>query len=213
MDLSKQRFVEFLLSCKVLKFGDFTTKSGRKTPYFINTGEFKNGSQISQLARFYAEVIAREFPECTNLYGPAYKGIPLAVATSMALYQGHDIDLSFTFNRKEAKNHGEGGTLVGAPLQGRVAIVDDVITAGTAIREVISLIDAHQAKPAAIVVGLNRQEKGVGERSAIQELEHETGVPVVSIVNLSDIITFLEDDGDENTLNAIKDYRDTYGVA
>ena len=213
MNQYQREFIELALAYKALKFGEFTLKSGRKSPYFFNAGEFNSGRAAAALGKFYAQALIEADIPFDMVFGPAYKGIPLATATVCALSDIHQRDLPYGFNRKEAKNHGEGGTLVGAPLQGRVAIVDDVITAGTAIREVLSLIDAHQAKPAAIVVGLNRQEKGVGERSAIQELEHETGVPVVSIVNLSDIITFLEGDGDENTLNAIKDYRDTYGVA
>lgn len=206
-------FIQLALEAEVLKFGEFTLKSGRTSPYFFNAGKFQTGRALAQLGRFYAEALLHSGAKFDMLFGPAYKGIPLVSAISIALADQHDLDMPYGYNRKEAKNHGEGGTLVGAPLSGKVAIVDDVITAGTAIREVLDLMANTDAKPAAVVVGLDRQERGQGELSAIQELERETGVQVVSIVTLNDIISFLENQGEDKQLQAIVDYRERYGAS
>lgn len=206
-------FIQLALEAEVLKFGEFTLKSGRTSPYFFNAGKFQTGRALAQLGRFYAEALLHSGAKFDMLFGPAYKGIPLVSAISIALADQHDLDMPYGYNRKETKNHGEGGTLVGAPLSGKVAIVDDVITAGTAIREVLNLMANTDAKPAAVVVGLDRQERGQGELSAIQELERETGVQVVSIVTLNDIISFLENQGEDKQLQAIVDYRERYGAS
>ena len=212
MKAYQSQFIELALSCEALKFGEFTLKSGRVSPYFFNAGQFRTGLAVANLGRFYAEALAESGLEFDMLFGPAYKGIPLATATAAALADHHNRDLPFCYNRKEAKDHGEGGSLVGAPLKGKIAIIDDVITAGTAIREVLNIIKEADAEPSAIVVGLNRQERGQGERSAIQELEAETGVPVISIIDLDDVINFLSTSGDEMTLNKIEAYRTQYGI-
>lgn len=212
MEDYQSAFIKLAIDVEALSFGEFTLKSGRTSPYFFNAGKFQTGAAVSKLGQFYAQALMASKLKFDMLFGPAYKGIPLAAVTAAALAERHDCDLPFCYNRKEAKTHGEGGSLVGAPLQGRVAIIDDVITAGTAIREVLSIIDEHGAKPAAVVVGLNRQERGQGELSAIDELEKETGVPVISIVNLADIMQFLEKSGNSGTLEAIRLYRQRYGT-
>ncbi len=212
MEDYQSEFIKLAIDVEALSFGEFTLKSGRISPYFFNAGKFQTGAAVSKLGKFYAQALMASNVKFDMLFGPAYKGIPLAAVTVAALAEQHDRDLPFCYNRKEAKTHGEGGSLVGAPLQGRVAIIDDVITAGTAIREVLSIIDEHDAKPAAVVVGLNRQERGQGQLSAIDELEKETGVPVISIVNLSHIMHFLEESGDSGTLEAIRLYRQRYGT-
>ncbi len=204
-------FIKLALEAGVLKFGDFTLKSGRVSPYFFNAGKFQTGLALAQLGRFYAEALLHSGAKFDMLFGPAYKGIPLVSAIAIALADQHNRDLPYGYNRKEAKNHGEGGTLVGAPLAGNVAIVDDVITAGTAIRQVLSLMKDTGARPSAIVVGLDRQERGQGKLSAIQELELETNIPVISIVKLNDIISYLQTTGDEKQLQSITDYREKYG--
>lgn len=207
------QFIELALSCQALKFGDFTLKSGRKSPYFFNAGQFQTGSALALLGRFYAQALLDAHINFDMLFGPAYKGIPLAVTTAVALADQHGRDVPYCFNRKEAKQHGEGGSLVGAPLAGRVVIVDDVITAGTAVREVLAIINNSGATPAAIVIGLNRQERGQGELSAIGELVQLTGVPVVSIINLDHILAYLSADPTRQELVAsIELYRKTYGV-
>ncbi|WP_188152286.1 orotate phosphoribosyltransferase [Teredinibacter waterburyi] len=208
----QQDFIDMAIASNALRFGEFTLKSGRVSPYFFNAGQFRTGSQIARLGRAYAQALVDSGVEVDLLFGPAYKGIPLAAAASIALADHHQRDLPWCYNRKEAKDHGEGGTLVGAPLQGRVAIVDDVITAGTAIRQVLSLIQQANATPAAVIIGLNRQEKGQGELSAIQELEQATGVPVISIVDLSHIMAYLERAGDKKTLEQVQRYREQYGT-
>ncbi|WP_045856073.1 orotate phosphoribosyltransferase [Teredinibacter purpureus] len=205
-------FIEMALASEALKFGEFTLKSGRTSPYFFNAGCFQNGADIARLGRAYAQAMVDAKLDFDMLFGPAYKGIPLAAATAIALADEHQRNLPWCYNRKEAKNHGEGGSLVGAPLVGKVAVIDDVITAGTAVREVLSIIEAAEAKPAAVVIGLNRQERGQGERSAIDELHESTGIPVVSIIDLSDIMAYLEAKDDLNTLNRISDYRNQYGT-
>lgn len=212
METYQKEFIELALEKKVLEFGRYTLKSGRVSPYFFNAGKFDSGKALAKLGRAYAEALIRSEIEFDMLLGPAYKGIPLAATTSVALSDIHMHDIPYCYNRKEAKNHGEGGTLVGAPLQGNIVIVDDVITAGTAVREVLSMIEEAGATPAAVVVGLNRQERGKGEKSAIQELVDETGIPVVSIINLDHILTFLADSGDNETLEQVSNYRNMYGV-
>lgn len=205
-------FIRLAIEHKALKFGEFTLKSGRKSPYFFNAGSFQSGTALAELGRFYAAALVESGVECDLIFGPAYKGIPLATTTAVALADHHQRDYPYCFNRKEAKDHGEGGTLVGAPLQGRIVIVDDVITAGTAVREVMSIIDSAGAKPAAVLVGLNRQERGQGELSAIAEVERDFGIPVISIVCLDHIIEYLKDsEGDNDLVQAISEYRLTYG--
>jgi orotate phosphoribosyltransferase len=207
------QFIQLALSCQALKFGEFTLKSGRKSPYFFNAGQFQTGSALAQLGRFYAQALIDAEINFDMIFGPAYKGIPLATTTAVALADHHACDVPYCFNRKEAKQHGEGGQLVGAPLAGRVVIVDDVITAGTAVREVLEIIQAAGATPAAIVIGLNRQERGQGELSAIGELVQLTGVPVISIINLNHILAFLAADPTQAALvDSIELYRKTYGI-
>lgn len=206
-------FIQLAIQHQALCFGEFTLKSGRTSPYFFNAGRFQTGGALAQLGRYYAAAINAANVKFDMVFGPAYKGIPLAAATSIALADQYQQDLPYCYNRKEAKDHGEGGTLVGAPLQGKVLIVDDVITAGTAVREVMSIIKTASAQPAAVLIGLNRQEKGQGELSAIQEVEQTFGVPVVSIINLNHIIDYLENQsGKQKMVDAIKSYRATYGV-
>ncbi len=209
----KQEFLDFAIDVGVLRFGEFTLKSGRISPYFFNAGLFNTGGHLARLGRFYAQAIVDAGIEFDVLFGPAYKGIPLAAAASIALADQHGRDLPYCFNRKEAKTHGEGGNLVGAPLQGKVLIVDDVITAGTAIRESVDIIQAAGATPAGVVISLDRQERGKGERSAIQEVEQDLGMPVASIVTLADLQAHLEAKADNTeTLEKIKAYRAEYGV-
>ncbi len=205
-------FIELAISHNVLSFGEFTLKSGRVSPYFFNAGKFQTGVALANLGRFYAQAIIESNIEFDVLFGPAYKGIPLATTTAVALADQHKRDIPYCFNRKEAKDHGEGGTLVGAPLSGDILIIDDVITAGTAIREVIDIIHNASAKPKAVVIGLNRQEKGTGELSAIQQVEKEFGIPVISIVTLDNIIDYLEETESLEHVQAIKSYRSRYGT-
>lgn len=206
-------FIQLAIQHQALCFGEFTLKSGRTSPYFFNAGRFQTGSALAQLGRFYAAAITAAQVEFDMVFGPAYKGIPLAATTAIALADNFQRDLPYCYNRKEAKDHGEGGTLVGAPLQGKVLIVDDVITAGTAVREVMSIIKAAAAQPAAVLIGLNRQEKGQGQVSAIQEVEQAFAVPVVSIINLNNIIDYLKaQGGQQQMVDAIQLYRETYGV-
>ncbi|RKP05729.1 orotate phosphoribosyltransferase [Thamnocephalis sphaerospora] len=210
----RRDFIEFAIRLGVLKFGEFTLKSGRVSPYFFNAGMFATGGALAQLGRFYADALQDAGLAYDVLFGPAYKGIPLACTTAVALFNQHGQDTPYAFNRKEKKDHGEGGTMVGAPLHGRVLIVDDVITAGTAIRESLDIIRAHQAEPAGVLIAIDRQERGRGDLSAIQELEHEHKLRVVAIVTLDDVVTYLEEQGDRYTteLAAMKQYRDTYRV-
>lgn len=206
-------FIQLALKHQALCFGEFVLKSGRTSPYFFNAGRFQTGSALAELGRFYAAAITASGIDFDIVFGPAYKGIPLAATTAVALADHYQRDLPYCYNRKEAKDHGEGGTLVGAPLQGKVLIVDDVITAGTAVREVMGIIDNAGAKPAAVLIGLNRMEKGQGEISAIQEVEKTFGIPVISIINLDHIISYLETQaGQEVMVGNIKQYRGTYGV-
>ena len=209
----KQQFIRFCLELGVLRFGEFTLKSGRVSPYFFNAGLFNTGGAMLALGRFYASALVESRVEYDMLFGPAYKGIPLVTATATALADRHGIDKPLAFNRKEAKDHGEGGSIVGAPLGGRVLIVDDVITAGTAIRESETLIEAAGARPAGVLIALDRQERGRGERSAVQEVEESMGVPVVSIIGLADLIEHLESEARHGPeLAAVAAYRDAYGV-
>ena len=207
-------FIELARQCKVLDFGQFTLKSGRTSPYFFNAGAFSTGRALAVLGRCYAQSIVRSKVEFDVLLGPAYKGIPLAAATAIALVNDHGMDVQFAYNRKEAKAHGEGGVMVGAPLQGRVLVIDDVITAGTAVREVITMIEEAGAQLAGVAIGLNRQERGEGELSAIQEVERTYGVPVLSIIEMDHIIDYLEsgDNAPEGALVAMREYRKCYGV-
>ena len=208
----QREFIQLALECQALKFGDFTLKSGRVSPYFFNAGMFRTGAAVAKLGRYYAQAIVDTDIAFDMLLGPAYKGIPLATATSIAFADNHQRDLPYAYNRKEVKTHGEGGSLVGAPLTGRVAIIDDVITAGTAVREVLTIIEQAGAQTAAVVVGLNRQERGQGSKSAIQELKDECGIPVISIISLNNIVEYLEQEGDPTFLTKVRDYRQTYGV-
>jgi orotate phosphoribosyltransferase len=206
-------FIDLCLSLGVLRFGEFKLKSGRTSPYFFNAGLFKSGRALAELGRHYAHAIQNAGIDCDVLFGPAYKGIPLVTTTSIALADHHERDIPWAFNRKEAKDHGEGGNIVGTPLAGRVLIIDDVITAGTAIREAVDLIKAAGALPVGVVLALDRQERGQGERSAVQEVEQVLGLPVTSIAKLSDLISHVESQGNAAQLAALRAYRDQYGVA
>ena len=213
MQTYQRDFIRFAIERGVLRFGEFTLKSGRVSPYFFNAGLFSSGLALAQLGGFYAEAVLASGISFDVLFGPAYKGIPLAATTAVALAEQHGRDVPWCFNRKEAKDHGEGGTLVGAPLQGRVLIVDDVITAGTAIREVMQIIRAQGAQAAGVLIALNRQERGKGELSAIQEVERDFGMPVVSIINLDQLIVYLAEDASlKHYLPAVEAYREQYGV-
>jgi orotate phosphoribosyltransferase len=213
MQAYQREFIRFAIERGVLRFGEFTLKSGRTSPYFFNAGLFNSGSALAQLGRFYAEAIVASGIDFDVLFGPAYKGIPLAATTAVALAEHHDRDLPWCFNRKEAKDHGEGGTLVGAPLSGNVLIIDDVITAGTAIREVMQIINGQSATAAGVLIALNRQERGKGELSAIQEVERDFGIPVVSIVSLEQVLEYLAEDAElKKYLPAVQAYRAQYGI-
>ncbi|MFT7008923.1 MAG: orotate phosphoribosyltransferase [Colwellia sp.] len=214
-------FIEFALSKQVLRFGQFTLKSGRTSPYFFNAGLFKTGGDLARLGRFYAAALVDADISFDLVFGPAYKGIPIATTTAVALFDHHNLDVPYCFNRKEAKTHGEGGSLVGAELHGKVMLVDDVITAGTAIRESMEIIKSHNAELSGVLIALDRQERGQGELSAIQEVERDFGTKVISIVTLADVVTFLEEQltGDEAvdaelavSLASIKQYREDYGI-
>lgn len=213
MQTYQREFIRFAIERGVLRFGEFTLKSGRTSPYFFNAGLFNTGSALAQLGRFYAEAVIDSGIDFDVIFGPAYKGIPLAAATAISLAEHHQRDLPWCFNRKEAKDHGEGGTLVGAPLAGRVLIVDDVITAGTAIREVMQIVQAQGAQAAGVLIALNRQERGKGQLSAIQEVEHDYGMPVVSIVSLAQVLDYLaQDEQLKKHLPHVAAYRDQYGI-
>ena len=213
MEQYQKDFVDFTLETGVLKFGEFTLKSGRISPYFFNAGLFNKGSHLSQLGKFYAQAIEASNLKFDVLFGPAYKGIPLATATAIALNDSFNRNVPYSFNRKEAKDHGEGGNIVGQPLEGDILIIDDVITAGTAIREAQDIISANGANTKGVIVALDRQEKGKGELSAIQEVEQIFGVKVLSIINLSHIVDYLQDSKDQDIVDRIESYRSQYGVS
>ena len=209
----RQEFIEFALASKVLRFGEFTTKAGRLSPYFFNAGLFNDGQSLGRLAEFYAKAVEAGGVRFDMLFGPAYKGIPLVAAISVALAQ-RGRNFPFAYNRKEAKDHGEGGSIVGAPLAGQVLIVDDVISAGTSVRESVQLIRAAGATPAGVVIALDRQERGQDSRSAVQEVEASYGIPVIAVATLVDLIAYLHGNPAlERVLPAVTRYREQYGMA
>ncbi len=213
MQAYQRTFIEFVLSQQALKFGRFTLKSGRQSPYFFNTGVFDSGRSLARLGASYAAALIEKGPPFDMVFGPAYKGIPLGAALSIALAEQHDRDTPFCFNRKEAKDHGEGGVTLGAPLRGRVLIVDDVISAGTSVNESVALITAAGAAPCGVLISLDRQERGQGTLSAAQEVSARHGIPVISIINLGDILEYLGTlGGREEDMAAIQDYRAQYGA-
>jgi orotate phosphoribosyltransferase len=206
----QSRFLDYCLQRGALKFGEFTLKSGRISPYFFNAGIFNTGADLAALGSFYAEAIQHANIDFDLLFGPAYKGIPLAAITASSLYKDHQRDIPYAFDRKEAKNHGEGGITVGAPIQGRVMIIDDVITAGTAIRQSLKLIESLGATVCSVTIALDRQEKGQGELSAIQELK-ALGIRVVPIIQLADILKYLQANNQTEHLETVSEYRNRYG--
>lgn len=209
----QKEFIEFALEKQVLKFGEFTLKSGRTSPYFFNAGLFNTGRDLARLGRFYAAALADSGIEFDVLFGPAYKGIPIATTTAVALADHHDVDTPYCFNRKEKKDHGEGGSLVGAELKGKIMLVDDVITAGTAIRESMEIIQQNGADLSGVLIALDRQEKGKGELSAIQEVERDFGTKVISIVTLGDLISYLKTNpAYAEFLPKVEEYRANYGI-
>lgn len=213
MEQYKRDFIEFALSRNVLKFGEFTLKSGRKSPYFFNAGLFNTGADLARLGEFYAAAIQASAVDFDVVFGPAYKGIPIGTSVSVALFNRYGIDKPVCFNRKEVKDHGEGGNLIGSPLQGKILLVDDVITAGTAIRESMELISANQAELAAVLIALNRKERGKGELSAIQEVERDYECQVLSIIDLDDLMQFIEQDPRYSShLPEMRAYRAEFGV-
>lgn len=213
MEQYKRDFIEFALSRNVLKFGEFTLKSGRKSPYFFNAGLFNTGADLARLGEFYAAAIQASAVDFDVVFGPAYKGIPIGTSCSVALFNRYGIDKPVCFNRKEVKDHGEGGNLIGSPLQGKILLVDDVITAGTAIRESMELISANKAELAAVLIALNRKERGKGELSAIQEVERDYQCQVLSIIDLDDLMQFIEQDPRYSShLQEMRVYRAEFGV-
>jgi len=216
---NQDNFIRFALEAKVLSFGEFKTKAGRLSPYFFNAGEFNDGARLSALGRYYAKALQESKLQFDMLYGPAYKGITLAAATAIALADD-GINVPYAYNRKEAKDHGEGGVLVGAPVKGRVVIIDDVISAGTSVRESVDLIRKAGAEPAAVLIALDRMERSgnaveIGDKSAVQAVEQEFGLPVIAIANLTGLMSFLTSSSDAqltNYLPAVKAYREKYGV-
>ncbi len=208
----RQDFIRFAVEQKVLRFGEFQTKAGRLSPYFFNAGLFNDGNSLRNLSQFYAQAILASDISFDMLFGPAYKGIPLASGTAIALAeQGRNVP--YCYNRKEAKDHGEGGTTVGASLQGRVLIIDDVISAGTSVRESIELIQANGAEPCAVVIALDRMERGLGDLSAVQEVQQSYGIPVVAIATLNDLLGYLQNEAEMmDNLSAVRAYRDLFGV-
>lgn len=209
----KREFLDFAIKRNVLRFGQFTLKSKRVSPYFFNAGLFNSGQDLARLGRFYASALHADGIEFDVLFGPAYKGIPIASATAIAMANDYGEDIPYCFNRKEAKEHGEGGNLVGSALQGRILLVDDVITAGTAIRESMQIIKANNANLAGVLIALDRQEKGKGELSAIQEVEQDYSTKVFSIVTLADVVEYLHNlGGHQVQIDAINNYRQQYGI-
>ncbi|AOF53732.1 orotate phosphoribosyltransferase [Rodentibacter caecimuris] len=213
MEQYKRDFIEFALSRNVLKFGEFTLKSGRKSPYFFNAGLFNTGADLARLGEFYAAAVQASAVDFDVIFGPAYKGIPIGTTVSVALFNRYNIDKPVCFNRKETKDHGEGGNLIGSPLQGKILLVDDVITAGTAIRESMQLIQANNAELAAVLIALNRKERGKGTLSAIQEVERDYQCRVLSIIDLDDLMQFIEQDPQyHDHLPTMRAYRSEFGV-
>ena len=213
MEQYKRDFIEFALSRNVLKFGEFTLKSGRRSPYFFNAGLFNTGADLARLGEFYAAAIQATAVDFDVVFGPAYKGIPIGTSVSVALFNRYGIDKPVCFNRKEVKDHGEGGNLIGSPLQGKILLVDDVITAGTAIRESMELISANKAELAAVLIALNRKERGKGELSAIQEVERDYQCQVLSIIHLDDLMQFIEQDPRYSShVPEMRAYRAEFGV-
>ena len=213
MEQYKRDFIEFALSKNVLKFGEFTLKSGRKSPYFFNAGLFNTGADLARLGEFYAAAIQVSAVDFDVVFGPAYKGIPIGTSVSVALFNRYGIDKPVCFNRKEIKDHGEGGNLIGSPLQGKILLVDDVITAGTAIRESMELISANKAELVAVLIALNRKERGKGELSAIQEVERDYQCQVLSIIDLDDLMQFIEQDPRYSShLPEMRAYRAEFGI-
>ena len=213
MEQYKRDFIEFALSRNVLKFGEFTLKSGRESPYFFNAGLFNTGADLARLGEFYAAAIQASVVDFDVVFGPAYKGIPIGTSVSVALFNRYGIDKPVCFNRKEVKDHGEGGNLIGSPLQGKILLVDDVITAGTAIRESMELISANKAELAAVLIALNRKERGKGELSAIQEVERDYQCQVLSIIDLDDLMQFIEQDPRYSShLPEMRAYRAEFGI-
>jgi orotate phosphoribosyltransferase len=208
----QQDFIEYAIGCGVLKFGEFTLKSGRSSPYFFNTGLFDSGARLARLGEFYAQACVAQNIGADILYGPAYKGIPLVSAAAIALAKLTGKEIPFAFNRKEAKDHGEGGVLVGAPLTGNVLIVDDVITAGTSVRESVAIIREAGATPCGVLIALDRQERGQGAVSAIDEVRERYALEVFSIITLSDIVAYLQAEHREQEVDDIAEYRRRYGV-
>jgi orotate phosphoribosyltransferase len=208
----QKEFIEMILGKQVLRFGDFTLKSGRTSPYFFNAGLINDGGSLARLGACYAEAILEAGTAFDMLFGPAYKGIPLATATAVAFAENHRRNVPLAYNRKEVKAHGEGGMLVGSPLDGRVLIVDDVLTAGTAVRESVNLIKAAGAKPAGVVLALDRQERGLGSLSAVQEIQASFGIPVVRIITLDHLIEYMEAGEDSDELEALRNHRRTWCV-
>jgi orotate phosphoribosyltransferase len=208
----RQNFIEFALGCQVLRFGEFKTKAGRLSPYFFNAGLFNDGNSLARLAEFYAKATEKGGIQFDMLFGPAYKGIPLVAAITMALAQRGQ-NFPFAFNRKEAKDHGEGGNIVGAPLKGRVLIVDDVISAGTSVRESVEIIRAAGATPAGVLIALDRQERGQGELSAVQEVQRDYGIPVIAVAGLNDLLAYIEHHPEFSAHRvAVAAYRTQYGI-
>lgn len=213
MENYKQQFIEFALARQVLKFGEFTLKSGRISPYFFNAGLFNQGADLARLGEFYAAALQDAGLQYDMIFGPAYKGIPIATAVSIALFNRFDINKPVCFNRKETKDHGEGGNLIGSPLRGKVLLVDDVITAGTAIRESMQIIQANEAQLSAVLIALNRQERGNSELSAIQEVERDYQCDVLSIIDFADLMAFIETQPEyQQYLPAMRAYREQYGI-
>ena len=208
----QKEFIEMILAKQVLRFGDFTLKSGRTSPYFFNAGLINDGGSLARLGACYAQAIVESGVEFDMLYGPAYKGIPLATATAVAFAERHRRNVPIAYNRKEAKAHGEGGNLIGAPLEGRVLIVDDVLTAGTAVRESVGIIKGAGAQLAGVVLALDRQERGVGARSAVQEIRAAYGIPVIRLITLDDLIEYLEAGEDSDELQSLRNHRRMHGV-
>jgi len=210
----QKEFIEFSLSSNVLRFGEFTLKSGRVSPYFFNAGLFNTGEALSKLGKYYAQALKDSGIKFDVLFGPAYKGIPLASSCAMSLFTEHSINTPYSFNRKEVKTHGEGGNIVGAALEGKVLIIDDVITAGTAIREAMDIISNAGAEASGVLIALDRQEKGTGELSAIQEVEQQYNIPVSSIIKLTDLIEYIKNKGKfKEFLPSVEAYRKQYGIA